>query len=237
VPTGQAQPALRPALSVIVPTYQGAASLAELCRRLAAVLEARAEPWELLLIDDASPDHTAEVAVRLAAAEPRLRYQRLDANVGQHRATVIGLAAAQGAILVTMDDDLQQAPESIPLLLAALRPGVQVAMGRFVESAHPSWRRAGTWLVTRALRKPAGATPLQITSFKAFRREAAEQLLRSVPEGPFYLARVMLSTLPAGSVVNVDVPHHARRHGRSNYGPLGLLRLAWRALVQRAPAR
>ncbi len=219
-------------VSVVVPTYNGQHGLAALCRRVAATLNAGGWRWELLLVDDASPDDTALQMPLLQRAHPQLRYLRQAVNVGQHRATVLGLAAAEGLVVVTMDDDLQQAPESIPLLLAALKPGVQVAVGRFERPAHAAWRRLGSRLLALTLQRARQGepVPLAITSFKAFRRDAARHVVAQVPDGPFYLAKVMLACLPRDSLVNVSVPHHARLHGRSNYGPLRLLRLAWQAL-------
>lgn len=214
-------------LSVVIPTFQGAASLPELCARLAATLDALELAWEVLLIDDASPDRTPEVVRELRATYPRLRYRRLASNGGQHAATIIGLRSAAGARVVTMDDDLQQAPESIPLLLSALEAGAQVAIARFPQPAHAAWRRIGSRLVRAMTQRRRGGQPLVITSFKAFRRGAAARLVAAVPgSGPFYIGAVLQSVIPREDIVNVDVPHHGRRHGRSGYGPLALVRMA-----------
>lgn len=213
-------------LSVVVPTYGGAGSLPALHTRLVATLDRLALSWELLLIDDASPDGTPAVASALCALDARLRYVRLPANVGQHRATVIGLRAARGLRVVTIDDDLQQAPESIPELLAALDAGAQVAMARFIRSRHPPWRRAGSALANRLLRRRAGRHALAVTSFKAFTRTALERLLPAVPASRFYLGAVMLATLDPTTIVNVDLPHFARAQGRSGYSARRLAGLA-----------
>lgn len=214
-------------LSVVIPTYQGAASLPELCARLEATLDALDLAWEVLLIDDASPDRTPEVAPELVAKHPRMRYIRLSRNVGQHAATITGLRSAVGSLLVTMDDDLQQAPESIPLLLSALEAGAQVAIARFPQPAHAAWRRIGSRLVHAMTRRRGAGRPLAITSFKAFSSTAAARLVAAVPgSGPFYIGAVLQSVIPRGDIVNVDVPHHSRRHGRSGYGPLALVRMA-----------
>ena len=230
-----------PDVTVVVPTYNGQSSLRELTLRVAQTLDRMGLHWELLLIDDASPDETQLLGPRLQEAQWRVRYLRLPANVGQHRATVMGLQLATGRVVVTMDDDLQQPPESIPRLLAALKPGVQVAIGRFDRSAHTAWRRAASEALAWMLHRQRGPEALAITSFKAFRQEAAARVVAQVPEGSFYLARVIQAALPRASLVNVSVPHHRRVHGHSNYGPGGLLRMAWRALrgkvARRHPAR
>lgn len=213
-------------LSIVVPTYGGAQSLPLLWERLARTLDGLGLSWEVVLVDDASPDGTAEVIRSLQAADVRLRCLRLAVNRGQHRATVSGMRAALGSRVVTIDDDLQQAPESIPALLAALDAGAQVAVARFVRSEHPLWRRAGSALAQRLLRARRGRPEVVITSFKAFTRPAIDRLLPAIPEGHFYLGAIMLATIEAKSIVNVDLPHFARQHGRSGYSALRLVRLA-----------
>lgn len=235
---GQARMGLgAPDVSVVVPTYNGHDSLRELTLRVAQTLDRMGLHWELLLIDDASPDNTMVLGPQLQETHWRVRYLRLATNVGQHRATVMGLKLATGRVVVTMDDDLQQAPESIPRLLSALKPGVQVVIGRFDRSAHAVWRRAASRALTWALNQQPGTQALAITSFKAFTQEAAASVVARVPEGSFYLARVIQATLPGASLVNVSVPHHQRAHGQSNYGLGYLLRMAGRALRGKVASR
>lgn len=226
-----------PDVSVVVPTYNGQASLRELTNRVAQTLDRVGLSWELLLIDDASPDDTHLLVPQLQQAHWQLRYLHLTQNVGQHRATVIGLQMAKGRVVVTMDDDLQHPPESIPKLLAGLKPGVQVVIGRFDRSAHAFWRRTASSFLAWTLFHRANAPPLAITSFKVFRQEAAAQVVAQVPEGSFYLARVIQNCLPPTSLVNVSVPHHRRVHGQSNYGPGRLLHMAWGALCGKVARR
>ncbi len=223
------------ALSIVVPTYGGAGSLAELCARLAQMAQDQRLSWELWVIDDASPDPTPQVMAPLAAADPRIHYLRLPTNAGQHPATVTGLRLACGEATVTMDDDLQQAPESIPLLLAALQQGASVAIARFGKPQHALWRQWGSRCLSPYSNRHQPDQALSITSFKAFTREAADRLAQAAPvHGKFYLSTVMQQVIPRKQIVNVDVPHFKRRHGSSGYGPLALVRLAWRAIQSRA---
>lgn len=221
-------------LSVVVPSYRGAESLPELLSRLGQVLQALRLDFEVIVVDDASPDGTADVAGRLLQQHRWLRYERQPVNGGQHAATVRGLQLARGTTLVTMDDDLQQAPESIPLLLAGLMPGVDVVIARFARPAHPWLRRLASG-VYRLLPQGGRARRVSITSFKAMRRPAVQRLLAVVPQGqPFTLGMLLLATTALERVVNVDVAHHPRRHGRSGYGWRSLFELARRSLATRA---
>src|SRR5919202_4933304 len=116
-----AEPA--PEVSVVVPIYNEASSLPELHRRTVAALEELGRPYELIFVDDGSGDGTFAELERLHEADPRVRVVRFKRNFGQHPAMHAGLARARGDILVTMDGDLQNAPEDISRLVAAVEAG------------------------------------------------------------------------------------------------------------------
>jgi undecaprenyl-phosphate 4-deoxy-4-formamido-L-arabinose transferase len=109
-----------PGLSVVVPVYRSETILPELARRLAEVLPTLTEHYELVLVNDSSPDGSWDVISRLASQHPWIHAINLMRNYGQHNALLCGIRAAQYAILVTMDDDLQHPPEEIPKLLTVL---------------------------------------------------------------------------------------------------------------------
>src|SRR5690348_16686348 len=113
-------------ISVVVPVYKNATTLGELCARLGNALEG-AGGCEILLVVDASPDDSAQVAQEIAAQHSTVKVIVLAKNVGQTRAILTGLAHASGDIAVVMDGDLQDSPESIPALLEQLRdPNVTI---------------------------------------------------------------------------------------------------------------
>lgn len=113
-------------ISIVVPTYNEAATVPHLAARLAAALEGRR--WELVVVDDGSPDGTADVASRLAPALP-VHVVRRPGKLGLASAVVAGFAAAQGATLVVMDADLSHPPEVVPSLVDALQGGIDLAVG------------------------------------------------------------------------------------------------------------
>ena len=122
--------AMSPEISVVVTLYNEAGTAGEVVRRTVATLDGLGRPWELIFVDDGSTDATW-AAVELAnAADERIRGVRLKRNFGQHPAMHAGLVRARGDVLVTMDGDLQNAPEDIPKLVAAVDAGVDVASGR-----------------------------------------------------------------------------------------------------------
>lgn len=113
-------------ISIVVPTYNEAVTVPQLAQRLAAALGSRR--WELIVVDDGSPDGTADIAAGLAPALP-VRVVRRPGKLGLASAVVDGFAAARGATLVVMDADLSHPPELVPSLLDALAKGADLAVG------------------------------------------------------------------------------------------------------------
>ncbi len=113
-------------ISVVVPTYNESASLPQLVERLASVLAGR--QWELVVVDDGSPDGTADLAESLAGARP-VRVVRRPSKAGLASAVLAGFAVARGDVLVVMDADLSHPPEVVPALTDAIDDGADLAIG------------------------------------------------------------------------------------------------------------
>jgi undecaprenyl-phosphate 4-deoxy-4-formamido-L-arabinose transferase len=209
-----------PALSVVVTVLNEAGSVDELYRRTVAALDGR--PFELVFVDDGSTDGTFAALSRLHAGDPRVRAVRLKRNFGQHPAMAAGLARARGAAIVTMDGDLQNAPEDIPRLVAALER-VDVASGRRLGRRDSVARRLPSRAINGLLRRFTGVPISDFgCAFNAYRREAIIPLLGSIGKQKFTKALVLSS---GASVEEVDVSH-APAAGGSRYSPLRLVRLA-----------
>jgi undecaprenyl-phosphate 4-deoxy-4-formamido-L-arabinose transferase len=221
-----AEPA--PDLSVVVTVFNEERDVEELYRRTIATLEELGRPFELLFVDDGSTDGSYAILERLHAADPRVRVVRFKRNFGQHPAMHAGLARARGEVVVTMDGDLQNAPEDIPRLVDAVDAGSDVASGRRA-SRKDSWGRTlPSRLINGMLRRFTGA---QISdfgcAFNAYRRTAVTPMLGAIGKQKFTKALILSG---GASVVEVDVAH-APRVGRSRYGPLRLTRLALHVLA------
>ncbi|HYF66254.1 MAG TPA: glycosyltransferase, partial [Herpetosiphonaceae bacterium] len=108
----------RPSLSILVPVYRSALILPDLVARIESALAGYEK--ELILINDGSPDNSAEVVKELAAGYAWVRGISLMRNYGQHNALLCGIRAASNDVIVTMDDDLQHPPEEVPKLLEKL---------------------------------------------------------------------------------------------------------------------
>jgi undecaprenyl-phosphate 4-deoxy-4-formamido-L-arabinose transferase len=217
-----------PELSVVVTVLDEEGTLDELYRRTVATLEEMGAPFELLFVDDGSTDGSFAVLERIHDADPRVRVVRFKRNFGQHPAMHAGLARARGDVVVTMDGDLQNAPEDIPRLVDAVRAGTDVASGRRAVRKDSWGRTLPSRLINGMLRRFTGA---QITdfgcAFNAYRRTAVTPMLGSIGKQKFTKALILSG---GASVVEVDVSH-AAREGHSRYGPLRLTRLALHVLA------
>src|SRR6187399_953052 len=230
LPASMPAPADEPApeLSVVVTLYNEVSSLDELHRRAIVALEGLGRPFEIVYVDDGSTDGTFAVLQRLNAADARIHAVRFKRNFGQHPAMHAGLSRARGDIVVTMDGDLQNLPEDIPKLVAAVDGGYDVASGRRA-ARHDSWGRTlPSRLINGMLRRFTGVNISDFgCAFNAYRREAVEPMLGAIGRQKFTKALV-LST--GASVVEVDVGHAARA-GASRYSPLRLVRTALSVLA------
>jgi undecaprenyl-phosphate 4-deoxy-4-formamido-L-arabinose transferase len=219
---------LAPDLSVVITVYNEAGSVEELYRRTVAALDPGPRTFELIFVDDGSTDGTFAALERLHGADPRIRAVRFKRNFGQHPAMHAGLSRARGEVVVTMDGDLQNAPEDIPRLVAAVEAGNDVASGRRLSRKDPLGRALPSRVVNGMLRRFTGVDISDFgCAFNAYRRGAVEPLLGSIGKQKFTKALVLSG---GASVVEVDVTH-AARSGPSRYSPLRLTRLALHVLA------
>ena len=215
-----------PDLSVVVTLLNEEGSLEELYRRTVATLDGR--PFELILVDDGSTDGTWAAVERLHGADPRVRAVRFKRNFGQHPAMHAGLARARGDIVVTMDGDLQNQPEDIPRLVAAVESGADVASGRRAKRSDSWGRTLPSRMINGMLRRFTGVSISDFgCAFNAYRRSAVVPMLPVIGKQKFTKALVLSG---GASVVEVDVGHTART-GNSRYSPLRLTRLALHVLA------
>ncbi|MBI5477259.1 MAG: glycosyltransferase family 2 protein [Deltaproteobacteria bacterium] len=214
-----------PHCSVVVPCYRSEKTVQPLLERLRAVFAGLNLSYEVVFVDDDSPDGVGAALDALRAADPEhVGVVHLLRNAGQHAAIMAGLPRVRGQVVVTMDDDLQHPPEEIPRLLDALQPGVDVVYGGADHRRHAAWRNAGSALV-RALMVATIGKPrrLVLSSFRVMRREVADALTRARSPYLFLDAEIFRVTTRA---VHVEVEHHQRADWRSSYTFRALLRLA-----------
>jgi undecaprenyl-phosphate 4-deoxy-4-formamido-L-arabinose transferase len=207
-------------VSVVVTVLNEERSVDELHRRLAAVLDGA--DWEAIFVDDGSTDGTFARLRAVHDADPHVRVVRFKRNFGQHPAMHAGLARARGGRIVTMDGDLQNEPEDIPKLLAALERA-DVASGRRVSRRDSPGRTVPSRVINGLLRRFTGVAISDFgCAFNAYRRDAIEPMLGAIGRQKFTKALVVSS---GATVEEVDVSHAPAATG-SRYSPLRLVRLA-----------
>ena len=216
-----------PALSVVVPVYNGAGSIGT----LVAALESLEVPGglEIVLVVDGSPDDSLAVCRALVAkARVPIILVNLSRNFGEHNAVLAGLHESRGAHVITMDDDLQNPPgEVLKLLAHAQAGGADVVYTWYARKEHESWRNWGSRFTNAVadllLDKPRG---LYLSSFRCMTRFLVEQIVKY--DGPFaYVDGLILQATQ--SIDRIEVQHLPRALGRSNYTLRKLVRL-WIAM-------
>jgi undecaprenyl-phosphate 4-deoxy-4-formamido-L-arabinose transferase len=217
-----------PAVSLVIPVFNEEATLEELYRRVTATLEELGKPYEVIVVDDGSRDGTWAIVERLVGEDGRVRAVRFKRNFGQHPAMHAGLARARGDIVVTMDADLQNVPEDLPRLIAAVEGGADVASGRR-RGRDDSWGRTlPSKLINGMLRRFTGVDIADFgCAFNGYSRSAIEPVLGVIGKQKFTKALVLSA---GASVVEVDLSHQARADG-SRYSPFRLIRLALHVLA------
>ena len=198
-------------LSAVIPVFSSAATIELMVERVAAALAETGESYEVILVNDGSPDHSWETISRLSKSRSWLRGIDLMRNYGQHNAILCGVRAAKYDKIVTLDDDLQYDPQELPRLLKKLDQGYDVVYGKERERHHSMGHNLGSALLKFGLSVALGAEIARIVSpFRVFRTKLREAFKDN--RSPRVILDVFLcwGTTQFGSV---EVEHHERADG------------------------
>jgi len=202
-------------ISVVIPVYKAEECLKELYRRLEDSLTAIAKDFEIILVEDCGGDRSWEIITELSKVDKRVKGIQLSRNFGQHNALLCGIRAAQGEIVITIDDDLQHPPEEIPKLLGKLDEGYDVVYGTPQKEQHGFWRDIASHVTKMALQSAMGAqTARNVTAFRAFRTRLRDAFANY--QSPFISIDVLL-TWATTRFAAIPVHHHSRQAGESSY--------------------
>ncbi len=210
-------------LSVVIPVYRSERYLERTVRELVTFLEPRVR-FEIILVNDGSPDGVQRVIDALCAADARVRQVALGHNLGQHRATLQGFARTSGDVVVTLDDDGQNPPPAALAVAEALVDrNLDVVYGKFesVEQALP--RRIASalnrWLSAHTLQNRSG---IALSNVRAVRGNLARAIGALDSPYPYIDAMIFRMTDHIGEV---PVDHRARELGGSSYTLRNLIKL------------
>lgn len=214
---------LRPGVSIIVPVYNGAGSIAELAARTVAAMSGTAA-WELVFVVDGSPDDSWAVVQGLIARHEHVVGIEMFRNFGQHNALLAGIRAARFDVTVTIDDDLQHRPEEIPSLVAALTPDFDLVYGKSVEEEHGRWRNVSSNFAKAAMGASIGGRMARDSgAVRAFRTTLRDGFAGVTD--PYVSIDVLLSWITT-RYTTVPVHMDLRTIGASNYNFRKLIRHA-----------
>lgn len=211
-------------LSVVIPVYRSEATLELLLQRLLSALRDLGRTFEIVLVDDGSPDGSwSQIELLQSRYREEVVAIQLMRNFGQHNALMCGLRRARGRFVLTMDDDLQNPPEEIGKLLLALEQGdCDLVYGNYGEKKHSSFRNLGSLVVNEFYRR-VFRTRVTVTSFRLIRRPLVEAILNTRHPAIFLDGLLAWNTQRISSV---PVAHHPRQEGRSTYSLGRLVGLA-----------
>ncbi|RMH06546.1 MAG: glycosyltransferase [Aquificota bacterium] len=204
-------------LSVVIPAYNEEENIPILYQKLKKVLDSLGREYEVIFVDDGSTDRTWEVLKTLASQDKRVKLIRFRRNYGQTAALYAGFQHANGDVIITMDADLQNDPEDIPLLLEKLEEGYDIVSGWRKDRKDPFLSRrlpsiVANWLISKI-------TGVELHDYgctlKAYR---ADIIKRLELYGDMHRFLPALTKRMGARVTEIVVRHHPRLYGKSKYG-------------------
>ena len=211
-------------LSVVIPVYCSAEGLPTLVDELERVLPTLAEQYEIILVDDGSPDHSWEAIQGIQRQNPCVRGFTLMRNYGQHNALLYGIRQAQHTTIVTMDDDLQHPPGEIQKLLDKLNEGYDVVYGTPEQQQHGLLRDLASQITKIVLQGSMGIDVARsVSAFRAFRTQVRDAFANY---NTAYVSLDVLLTWGTTRFAAIQVRHAPRRYGVSHYTLRKLIRHA-----------
>jgi glycosyltransferase involved in cell wall biosynthesis len=203
--------------SVVIPVYNSVKTLEELTRRISVTMENITKDYEIILVDDCSPDQSWDKLKELHNKNNKIKIIHLQKNFGQDSAILCGLNHAHGDYIITIDDDLQNPPEEIPKLINKIQEGYSVVYAKFKIKHHSRienfFSRVLQMFIHYILDIPR---TVFISSFAIFTSEVVKNMI-SIKSSYIYLSALVRKSVPGNKITNVDVTHDRRKVGRSNY--------------------
>jgi glycosyltransferase involved in cell wall biosynthesis len=206
-----------PDLSIVVPFYNEEESISRLYDAVVSAVAGLNRSFEMVFVDDGSSDATFAIAEQLAKRDPRLRVVRFRRNYGQTPAMAAGIDHAAGAVIVTMDGDLQNDPSDIVRFLEKIDEGYDIVVGwrhqrkdKLITRKIPS--RLANWLIGRVTGVPIRDNGCSLKAFRA-------SLIKQIPlYSDMHRFIPAMASVAGPRIAELQVRHHARQFGKSKYG-------------------
>ena len=202
-------------VSFVIPCYRSSKTIGGVVNEIESTMAQLAYEYEIILVNDSSPDDTFAVISALAEADGHITAVDLAKNFGQHAALMCGIRHSSGDILVCLDDDGQTPADEVGKLLEKIEAGYDVVYASYDHKQHSGFRNFGSrvnaWMTEIMLGKPK---ELSLTSYFAAKRFIADEMLRYENCFPYVMGLVLRSTK---NICNVPVNHRSREQGQSGY--------------------
>ena len=210
-------PPQQPDLSIIVPFYNEEDNIQRMYDAIVNAVEPQGFDFEMVFVDDGSRDRTLERAIAIAESDPRLRVVKFRRNYGQTPAMAAGIEHARGAVLVTMDGDLQNDPADIAQFLEKIGEGYDIVVGwrhnrqdKLISRKIPS--RIANWLIGKVTGVPIRDNGCSLKAFRA-------SLIKEIPlYSEMHRFIPAMASIAGPRIAEIRVRHHARQFGASKYG-------------------
>ena len=214
--------------SIIIPCYNSSHTIRQVVDMTCKEMEALGRtPFEMILVDDFSPDGGATAAelIALSAEYDNVVAVELAKNAGQHNAIMAGLNYAEGDFIILMDDDGQTHPSQLPPLLEKFDEGYDVVYGYYPDKKHSAFRNFGSWVNYTTVRILIGKPKdLRTSSYCLMRKYVRDSIIK-YPAQYSHMQGLVLRTVSPAKIASVPIQHFDRAYGTSNYSLKKLISL------------
>lgn len=215
-------------ISIVIPVYNSHECVAELSRQIADALGSAGISYEQIMVNDCSRDSSWDEIKKEADKNPCLLGINLRKNGGQDSAILTGLNYASGKWIVIMDDDLQHSPYDIPKLYEEAKKGFDVVYANFETKKQKLWKNLGSWFNGKiseiALDKPKG---IYLSPFKIVNGDVVKEMVKFENLFPYIDGLIFQVTR---NITQIDIEHHKRELGKSNYNLVKSIKVFLRML-------
>lgn len=216
-------------ISIVSPEYKGEKMVAELVRRIVESVSTITEDYEIILVNDASPDNSWEEIVKQCQLNPKVKGINLSRNFGQHYAITAGLSYAKGDWVVVMDCDLQDRPEEIPNLYHKAQEGWDIVYAKRTQRKDKFFKRFSSSLFHMIFDWLSGLqTDKSVANYGIYHHKVIAEY-NKVPEKARSLGSVI--SYLGFKTTAIDVQHSERGEGKTSYSLSKLLKLSFDIIV------
>jgi len=215
--------------SVVIPVYNSAEFLQELYDRLQSVFKQMNKTFEVIFVNDCSRDNSLNILQEIHSQYNNIIVADLYTNFGQQNALMCGFQYCEGQYIITMDDDLQNPPEEIPVLIEKLKEGFDAVFGEYTDKKDKFYKNWGSVLFRKLNHKIFNiAGNLLFSSFRIIKKEIIDEVKNNKTSYPYISGMLVQVTR---NIANVVLKHEKRKYGKSNYTFRKLVQISLNLLV------